>query len=161
MSCPAVTLEIITISQADIWTAGLIMVVCRLHSVVSSLTDCRQAACYPAYFITASVLTMVLDGNCPFAGEVVSIHHYREAEHEHAPAVIGSGALLAASNEEFKTRPCGFRFVLLLELHCSSHAVKAEVTANLADHGNSKNELKCNHTLLTAAQTAARVLKFL
>lgn len=42
------------------------------------------------------------------AGEVVAIHHYREAEREHAPA-IGSGAFLAASNDDYKTRPCGFR----------------------------------------------------
>ena len=47
------------------------------------------------------------------AGEVVAIHHYREAEREHAPAIIGSGAFLAASNDDYKTRPCGFRLGLL------------------------------------------------
>lgn len=73
---------------------------------------------------------MVLDGNCPVAGEVVSIHHYREAEHEHAPAVIGSGALLAASNDEFKTRPCGFRFVAS-EAHCSSHALSKQMSQRI------------------------------
>ena len=74
---------------------------------------------------------MMFDRYCPFAGEVVSVHHYREAEHEHAPAVIGSGALLAASNDDFKTRPCGFRFVLLLEVYCSSHALQKQMSPRI------------------------------
>lgn len=65
------------------------------------------------------------------AGEVVAIHHYREAERDRAPAIIGSGALLAAcgADEAFKTRPCGFRSVpIFSHRHCWYHHASMHIS---------------------------------
>ncbi|KAA6417271.1 MAG: cyclic nucleotide-binding [Trebouxia sp. A1-2] len=42
-------------------------------------------------------------------GELVATYHYREAETESSPAIVGVTALLAGSETEFRVRPCGYR----------------------------------------------------
>lgn len=49
---------------------------------------------------------------CPTTGELVATYHYREAESEKAPAIIGATALLAGSESEYRVRPCGYRLVI-------------------------------------------------
>ncbi|DBA74007.1 hypothetical protein WJX77_011223 [Trebouxia sp. C0004] len=42
-------------------------------------------------------------------GELVATYHYREAETEKSPAIVGATALLAGSETDFRVRPCGYR----------------------------------------------------
>ena len=53
------------------------------------------------------------------AGDVIATYHYREAEIEKAPAIVGETALLAGSEGQYSVRPCGYRYVLH-HLPCSS-----------------------------------------
>ena len=54
------------------------------------------------------------------AGEVIATYHYHEAEVEKAPAIVGYTALLAASEGQYRVRPCGYRYYhLLLHTHAS------------------------------------------
>ena len=46
------------------------------------------------------------------AGDVIATYHYREAEIEKAPAIVGETALLAGSEGQYSVRPCGYRSVL-------------------------------------------------
>lgn len=43
------------------------------------------------------------------AGDVIATYHYREAEIEKAPAIVGESALLAGSEGQYSVRPCGYR----------------------------------------------------
>ncbi len=43
------------------------------------------------------------------AGDVIATYHYREAEVEKAPAIVGETALLAGSEGQYSVRPCGYR----------------------------------------------------
>ncbi|KAL0037532.1 hypothetical protein WJX77_001322 [Trebouxia sp. C0004] len=42
-------------------------------------------------------------------GDVIATYHYREAEVEKAPAIVGETALLAGSEGQYSIRPCGYR----------------------------------------------------
>ncbi|KAL3138951.1 hypothetical protein ABBQ32_005763 [Trebouxia sp. C0010 RCD-2024] len=42
-------------------------------------------------------------------GDVVAIYHYKEGEIEKGPAIVGGSALLAATEGQFRVRPCGYR----------------------------------------------------
>ncbi|KAL0047426.1 hypothetical protein WJX82_003095 [Trebouxia sp. C0006] len=42
-------------------------------------------------------------------GDVIATYHYREAEVEKAPAIVGETALLAGSEGQYSVRPCGYR----------------------------------------------------
>ncbi|KAA6419227.1 MAG: cation channel family, partial [Trebouxia sp. A1-2] len=42
-------------------------------------------------------------------GDVIATYHYREAEVEKAPAIVGETALLAGSEGRYSVRPCGYR----------------------------------------------------
>jgi len=44
-----------------------------------------------------------------YAGDVIATYHYREAEVEKAPAIVGETALLAGSEGQYSVRPCGYR----------------------------------------------------
>ena len=45
------------------------------------------------------------------AGDVVAIYHYKEGEIEKGPAIVGGSALLAATEGQFRVRPCGYRYL--------------------------------------------------
>ena len=51
--------------------------------------------------------------DCVFPGELVATYHYREAETEKAPAIVGATALLAGSEADYRVRPCGYRSALV------------------------------------------------
>ena len=51
----------------------------------------------------------ISEPDCVFPGELVATYHYREAETEKAPAIVGATALLAGSEADYRVRPCGYR----------------------------------------------------
>lgn len=53
----------------------------------------------------------MLTGCTLLAGDVVAIYHYQEGETEKGPAIVGESALLAASQGQYRVRPCGYRRV--------------------------------------------------
>ena len=66
-------------------------------------TNCSSAK-PESHMISFSVTTMTCD-----AGDVIATYHYREAEVEKAPAIVGETALLAGSEGQYSVRPCGYR----------------------------------------------------
>ena len=68
----------------------------------------RATHCYSPLYQTGHRRCFPADSYA-VTGEVIATYHYHEAEVEKAPAIVGYTALLAASEGQYRVRPCGYR----------------------------------------------------
>ena len=73
-----------------------------------------ESSCWPGNGVTPdqdfTCCWICASGTC--AGDVVAIYHYKEGETEKGPAIVGESALLAATDGQYRVRPCGYRYLV-------------------------------------------------
>lgn len=81
--------------------------ICLENIRYANTTNCSSAK--PETYTTSFSITAMIWARDVYAGDVIATYHYREAEVEKAPAIVGETALLAGSEGRYSVRPCGYR----------------------------------------------------